>query len=465
MAYCLKNLPIFILVAAAATLLFLKVPFAVENPFFEGDSGVRLENAEKFIVAMGNRVWLPFLQAHIWFLYNLKTPYYFFNLIPCLYFFLALLFIGKYMYRINGRKAPEVLFLLLMMFSLAYQRAVSYVSVNLYQEIPAMALFFILLYLGAPELKKSGLLLAVAAIALVTRDDFWVYLFVISLLNYKKIISDKGYRSAFIFLWSIVILWFCAVPFGYIYKLGRWPQFPFEWPLMLTSHNPFMVNLADIGLSIMKNRVHYLILALILLWIIRYIYFKSSRIKPVSDGMSAFGMFSAVSLTIIYLHFILFGAWYPSKNLRTVMPLLSHLCVWVMLFYKDSSYYPRVLKISARLVLAGGVLLIAQLNTVNITAKTYSDAESAYLNIKDAESRYPKDRPLVCIAGPDTWVSRSLFIAPTLYMNRQFTTDNKKWFNKYCDIIITPTEIENGVFFKHAGFTLRKKQYLVYFRK
>lgn len=184
-----RNTPAMLYLAAIALLLsLLRTPFIISNPFFTGDSGYRMMYASDLIVCMQNRCWLPFLQAHILLFYKLKLPYCVFKFIPCFYFFLALLFLGKLAYEIGGKNRSAFYFSLLLMFCFAYQQNITFLSVNLYQEMLEIALFYILLYSGALDLRKSKLLLAVAGIALLTRDTFLVYLFAITLLNYKKII-------------------------------------------------------------------------------------------------------------------------------------------------------------------------------------------------------------------------------------------------------------------------------------
>ncbi len=82
----------------ALALFAIKAGVAVNDPFFGGDAGHRMRNADFPIVRLGNRVWLPVLQGHIWVFYLLKLPYYAFKLIPCFYSFLAFLLLGLISY-------------------------------------------------------------------------------------------------------------------------------------------------------------------------------------------------------------------------------------------------------------------------------------------------------------------------------------------------------------------------------
>ena len=177
-------IPIFIL---ALVLFAIRLVTALHDPFFEGDPGQRMYLAHLPIASIGNRIWLPFLQIHIWAFYLLHLPYYTFKIIPCFYFFIAVLFLGLLIYRETRKTSADLMFTLLLMFCFAYQWAIQFVSTRLYQEALALAALYLLLWGGAIELKDNKWLLPVGAAALLTRECFWIYLFALCLLNGRKI--------------------------------------------------------------------------------------------------------------------------------------------------------------------------------------------------------------------------------------------------------------------------------------
>ena len=87
----------------ALVLLVWKIVLALANPGFSGDEAIRLYYASRPVFRLGNRVWLPFLQLHVWVLYVLRTPSLYYHLIPCAYFFAAVVSYGLLALRLLGR--------------------------------------------------------------------------------------------------------------------------------------------------------------------------------------------------------------------------------------------------------------------------------------------------------------------------------------------------------------------------
>jgi len=180
-------------IAAFSLAIFAwKAIIALGDPSFTGDASVRMLSAGRLVARMGNRVWLPFLQWNIWALARFDVPYSFFNLIPCLYLFLALLGLGLMGLRILGRNWQGLFISLTVMFFFAQQQVIARSSTTLYQEITGIALFYLLLYGGALQLAKRWWLPVVGAAALLTRDSVWIYLFALTLLNIRTILRDTA---------------------------------------------------------------------------------------------------------------------------------------------------------------------------------------------------------------------------------------------------------------------------------
>lgn len=454
----------------ALALTLPRILFILSNPSFTGDSGFRLMNASKLIFCLGNRYWLPFLQLHIWIFYNLKLPYYAFKFIPCFYFFIALLFLAKLTYKIIGRNSPVFLFSALLMLGFSCQGLIMFLSVNLYQEMLEVAFLYILLYSGALDLKKSKSLFVAAAVALLIRDTFWVYLFVLTLLNYKKIISDKTYFYSFVFFWLIPISWLGMVPFRYSLKFSRLPQSLLEWPLMINKSSPAISNLfvsiESLCVALSASKAIFLAASLVVVWVFKVLYFKKNR-KPETkdrDFGAKFKVFSLASLVIIYFLFLLFNPWESTfGNMRMAAPLLAHAFIWVALFYKESFVYPAHLRLLVNIILIFGIFLTTSFYPDNRLFGDNSYRIKAYSRIEQLNDRYGK-KAKVCIVENDYWLAVENFAVPTLYMERRFLKKKENDKIHACDIVIASSDfkLDDKRFSRHSELRVKNKYYTVY---
>jgi hypothetical protein len=230
-----KNFPTICLVLTAVLLFILNLSSILNNPFFPGDSGNRLDHAGSIIMTVGKHVWLPFLQMHIWALYKCGAPYWVFKLIPVIYSLIATLFLGLLAYRILYKKYWALLFSMILMVCFSFQHVIKFLSLNLYQEILETALLYVLLYLGALNLEKKWSLLIIATLALFTRETCFFYLLVITVINHKKIISDGKYLCSFLWLWSIPVFWLYFSLLK-VRPFSSWPWFINKIPLSTKVH-------------------------------------------------------------------------------------------------------------------------------------------------------------------------------------------------------------------------------------
>lgn len=327
--------------------------------------------------------------------------------------------------------------------------------------------------MGALDFKKQRFLLAIATIALLTRESFWIYLLALSLLNYKKIFSEKSYLFAFIWLWAIPLLWIASVPFAYLIIFERWPQWPIEWPLMINRQSPFtisalFISLKSLGQAIAVNKIPFLITGLAVAWLSKVLYFRSNKREITQhDPIDAkFKVFSLTSLAIIYFLVVFFNPWeHTYGNMRMGIPLIYHLFVWVLLFYKETFDYPKVLKIIIRSVLILSLLSVVNANTGKWFTRGNPDAIKIYSEIEELmNNTYRNRRPSVCIVGDDYWESLMRFIAPTLYMKRKFVMVNESYDTGDYDIIITPSTFEDNRFLKYKEFRLGDNSYTIYIK-
>lgn len=412
---------------------------------------------------MDNRVWLPFLQFHIFLFYKLGLPYYTFKLIPCFYFFLALLFLAKLTYKILGQYYPRILFPLLILFVFSHQRILFNLSVSLYQEMLEIFFFYLLLYMGALELKKSGLLLLMASMAVFIRETFWVYLLVLTICNRTKIFTDKTYKLSFIWLWSLVAGWLFTIPFLSIIKFHRLPK----WPIMINNQlghaASIFTSLSSLHNSFYANRIQFLILGLIIIYIL-----KAGKITKVQNDEfgSRFKIFSLLSLGIIYGYIILFDPWeYTPGNSRMGVVLLSHIFIWASLFFKESFCYPKFLRLIYRCVLFLSLLTIIPWGLNNLMVKDYSaDMKTCSEIISLGKDVSGEHKPNVCILNVPFWEAIDSLAAPTLYMNITWLFNEKGAPLDNYDIVITPLnyKFENSRFLCSKVYELNGKGYTFY---
>ena len=462
------------LVIVISILFLLRLPFVLKDPYFSGDSGCRLHYANRIIfLPVGNRVWLPFLQLHIHIFYKLGLPYWAFKLIPSCYFFLALLFLVKLNRRIFGQNYSGFFFTLLMLFVFAYQPILFSLSVRLYQEMLEIAFFYMLLYMGALELRKSKSLLLVASIALFVRETFWASLFVLTISNYKKILSDKTYQFSFMWLWCLVLGWFCAIPRLSFIKFARSPR----WPLMIDTESNgianFLVSLKSLGCALWLERIPLAILGLGIIWVLRKLYFRPNVITSPREEefnfTTQFKIFSLSSIGLVYLYILLFNPWeYTPCNYRMAVFLLSHLFIWIVLFYRETFDCPRFLKILSRIILVLSLFIVGGRNVSSWVVRDYSEDIKIYSEIETLGKNISTTRlPNVCILGIPFWDAIGTLVAPTLHMNRKIIDGEEDQSLEGCDIVITPSHFnfEDEKFMYYKEIKIKDQEYSFYTHK
>jgi hypothetical protein len=442
------------IIALALALFAIRLITAVRDPFFEGDGGQRLHLAHLPVAGVGNRIWLPFLQAHIWALYRLHLPYYTFKIIPCFYFFIAVVFLGLLTYRQTGRQTggtrADLMFTLLVVICFAYQLEVQWISTRLYQESLALAGFYVLLWGGAIELRDNKWLVPIAAAALLTRECFWIYMLAICWLNRREILATKRYRIVFAALWSIPVLWLLATLWAHRHMEGRLPTSAAEWPLginkaggMAVSH--FAGSVASLGASLIASRAIALMVALIVVGIIG----RRQRAAGTADAHDAtkahdaagasnapdtpemhdaddttrdlfdarFRPFSLLSLAIIYALIVLFNPWEATfANQRIDIPLLGHAFVWAGLLYKDTYDYAPRARLWSRIALIAGLVLSLNLNLRTWVYHDDSNASRTVAEIAQLVASTGGSRAAnVCVIKENYWEAIERFAGPTLY--------------------------------------------------
>jgi hypothetical protein len=183
------------------------------------------------VIKIGNRVWLPFLQAHIWLYRLLALPFAGLKLISAFYLTLGTMCLGLYWRRVLDGSVWSTA---LAIFG-AVGFAAHWLNVetrDLMQEPVGVALFFALLLIAASGQPLSAAGFAAAAAALISRDSYWIYLFVVTLVGLGRLPWSSRRLRGYAFLWAVLILGLAVcIPLIYLIGFGRLPRVPFEWPL------------------------------------------------------------------------------------------------------------------------------------------------------------------------------------------------------------------------------------------
>jgi hypothetical protein len=463
------------IVAFAAILFIWKAMIALGNPMFNGDSAIRMLNAARPIARMGNRVWLPYLQMLIWGLAKLQVPYPLFNLIPCLHLFIATLALGLLGLRLIGRNWHGLLTSLVLMFCFTQQRVIARSSVALYQEIAGIALFFILLYGGALELARRRWLLIVGAAALLARDSMWIYLFALTLLHLKTILSNSKYRCSFAFLWAIPPLWLIAVLCGWIVFEGRMPTLPTEWPLMINKDgNQAVSSLADsfrhLWQSAFLSRSICLILGGLFAGIVHF--FESRHAKKqnaaASDLAHYLKTFSLLSLAMCFGLIFLFDPWqFTAGSDRMYAPIVEQCFVWFILIAAATRTYRLPAKVLAMTALLLGMLASLDTKSQNWIPVWNSAKVSAYEEIAErVQNTTPGRKPMACMVG-NQFGEMSDYCAAIYRASHKILPVGTARIPDVCDALYTSDKTappDSGALVLAGEYIINGKRFLLYLR-
>jgi len=417
-------------------------------------------------IRLDNRVWLPVLQTQIWMLYQLGLPVYAFKLIPCFYYFVSVVLIGMLAFNLAGGSRTALAFALLFALIFARQTLILSLATTLMQEIIGLALFFLLLHAGALELKKKWWLVAIAGLALLTRETFWIYLFVVSLLNWKRILSDRGYIISFLILWAVPALWLLMIPVAYWFTDGRFPEFPVEWPLGINKDanqavSGLHASTASLWAALVKTGVVYLVAGLVLLWgVLKVPRLSSSKRPAPADRFSArFIPFSLLSVGIIYALIILFDPWQATTGARRMSsPLLIHASVWAMVIYSEAAARHRAVKLLAGLVILSSLIPSMKFDSMFLPVGDFSEVRRVYAEMEDDLNLVAQgESAQICIIDDDYFSALGRLLPATLYRNRTMVLQTRKSSLAQCDVVFAP---RHSKYLPIVGFS-EYKQYLI----
>ena len=436
------------LIGMALVLTGLIVPASVFEPFAAGDTSHRLHMAQYPVVRMDNRIWLPILQMHIWVLYLLKAPLFAFKLIPNFYYFAAVVLAGMLAFTHAGKDRAALVFAILFAFCFARQQVVLSLGTKLMQETIGLPMFLMLILGGALELRKNAWLVILAACALMTRDDFWIYLAVVSILNWRKILSDRSYVLSFLALWAVPVAWLLMIPLVYWLLDGRLPEFPTEWPLGINkSGNESVSSLStawsSLWLSLRRTGLVYLPPALLAVWLAIEIWISPTRRQPVRRETLnlRFMPFSLVSLGIIYGLTIVFDPYQATYgDWRMSLPLAMHGAVWVVILSAQVSPERRY----ARFVVMAVLLLLLTPSTKTgemlLPWRNYAPVQQVQREIEtELQQALDPDNALVCIVDERYFIALHRLLPATFYFKRTMVLQERHSRLATCSALLVRT--------------------------
>lgn len=418
----------------------------VGDPLFFGDSGYRVFFAHRPVVKLGNRIWLPFLQLHVWLYHLLGLPASGVKLISAFYSWTALISLGFYWRRILGGSRYSTILAIFAAVCFAAQH-LNVVTRPLMQEPIGSALFFGFLLFASRGAAFSAPALLCAAAALMTRDVYWIYLFAATLAGLPSLLADRRRLLAGVALWAVPILWLAVgVPAIYLVAFGRLPSIPIEWPLMYNPAEPAanpMSPARSLWIGLVDGRVLPLacgvagaVAALALSAKVRFVQvfgfaeFSRTMVRAVP-----------IALAVIYGLVLLVDPWQVTPgNVRAGWPLLEiSFAVAPLLISASASAPPVVRTIVAAAILAG---LAGGVDPQAIHGQTEENAriqaEQDRLT-RTLSSAYPRGKPRVCIVAQLSWSVFKELGAPLFHERKTFVS----WKNTLpsdCDVVI----VEDG---------------------
>ncbi len=454
------------LILTAFLFFILKLPIILNDPFFVGDSGVRLDHADRIVYIWQSHVWQPFLQSHIWVLNKCMAPFWAFKLVPVIYSTIAAFFLGLIVYRIFKHTWRGLLLAIILMACFSFQPLIKFLSLNLYQEILDTALLYALLYGGALKLEKRWPLLILASCALLNRETAFFYLLAITLINFKKIISDREYVLAFCWLWLFPVCWFSYLIFKLKLNLS-WPWFVTK---VLPSVKVHLSSWSSLCSAFHTSGTQYFALVLVALMIVTALILKKTKGVVFKKGSfeSDFMVFSLLSLAIIYSAYLLLDPWQCTfGNERMLMPLLPHLFIWAGIIFSKIDECPAPIHFFLRIILILALLSLIRGQAWSNKNQWDNKEMRFYYSMQQIRKKFPPDqKPLVCILGKDYYDITKPFIASTLYMRREFILPGEGYFFDPCNMMIAPVNFTLGEprMVKYDTFKLSSSTYTVYLR-
>lgn len=420
------------------------------NPFFPGDSGIRLDQADRLIPYSGPRVWLPFLQSHIFLLYHLHVPLSLYFLIPAIYFVIFLFLINFIGIKFLGKTIVSVLFLTTFLFALTNNWLIIWLATQLMQEAPTFAFLPLLLY--AYISRNIPLLFFLTSVSLLTREYFWVIFVVLGILPY---LSGKVRPLPRIY-WL-----FCGIPILWLIATNQ--------PLWLANALPH----PEITIPILFNRLqalgnvldtsHLIPVYFVLVFGMAMTFLSKNAKSSLSD---TFITLSFLSLGGISLYIILADPWQITPgNPRSIFPFFLFLPYLLIALLNKLSILLRLPRTIFSILLLLSVVPIFDFpprNPLSIQKEPYYEIVSTTVS-SYASSYRDTEKFSVGIVGIDQWNTYTQYlVGPLLYYDRHYLQEFDNPGNY--PLIFAPRGFQHRLFSQIAGLTVGGKEIEIFVR-
>jgi len=409
---------------------------SLQDPLFSGDPSYRVFFADRPIVKLGNRIWLPFLQLHIWLYHLLQLPVAGLKLISVAYLLLALSALGLYWRRLLGPGPLSLTLATLAVVSFAAQPLNAPLS-DLMQEPAGYGLLFLLAWLFARQPILSPLTLAIAAAALLARDTYWIYLFALSLLHLRQLRS-------YAILWAVPTVWLTAVvPAIYWVAYHRPPHFPAEWPLMtnLSSRNPSLLDtVTSLSTALLSSRVAFLAAGVALAALLLRRHLRHPFANPSAPTLTR-----AIPLALLLVYGILLAVdpWQETPgNIRMAAPLLELSFLLAPLLLQAAASAPRFVRQSATAAIVAGLIFSAWPSSAPPLPQGRKTIHASHASLKAILDAAGQANPAsACLMAPDRWQVFRELGAPTFYHRKTYLPPAEP-FPTHCQVIVLDQSLE-----------------------
>ncbi|MEI8345987.1 MAG: hypothetical protein WCG27_00860 [Pseudomonadota bacterium] len=392
----------------------------IVNPYFPGDSGTRLKNASMIVWNEGGgRYWLPLLQLMVHILYFFKIEFSLYKLIPLFFTILFLFCFNQIGLKfLKALKLKSIYLLIISLFFVTHPLII-YLTNNLYQEMPVIALFYFLLYQIYYQ-KNRVLLYVTWFFALLTREYFWIYFLVWGLSNWKKIVLNS---SSLVGYMSLLL-----IPLGWIIYTNQ---------SMLTGFNSSSV---AITVSIIFERLTRLIvitrslglvpsvMALIIISIsmLRDLKSKKYQLDLFEKQYLAVGL---LSLLLIYLYIIFKDPWAVTPyNSRMLFPLIVLVPTFYLIYFKYVSSQTTILKYILQILLMLSLIINIRLPLMGpFKLKRdpfYGEISNTLSSVK---GQYKNTKLQIGVTGIDYWDEYiNILAGPLMYEKTEYLKNIEK---------------------------------------
>ena len=463
-----------VLLAAGVVTLILGW-LAVHDPVYGSDAGYRVFFGERPVVRLGNRMWLPFVQIHIWLYHLLGLPVAGLKLVTVAYFGLGLGCLGLYWRQVLGNNAKATLWGVAAVLCFAGQALPQSIS-ELMQEQAGFGLFFLFVWLASRERPMAWAAVAVGCAAMMTRDAYWFYLAAFTLVDLWSWPWGKRRLAFYGALWATPVVWMLIlVPAIYFVAYGRAPEFPLEWPLMYnpTGHVPTKAEtLASIWSALTESRVVYVAAGVcVAALLVGLAAWRAGRGAAREGSEFARLAMRAVPLAVLVVYGLIMAIdpWQETPgNQRQAWPLLELAYVVAPLLLRAAMGAPGMVRVGVAVAILAGMA-----SGIELRGKNRREISHAGMRAELAKARAvveapqgPRRRRSVCAVARSRWDTMQ-DMSGLMFHHRHTHLQPEEALPGHCEVLLVEDGAERAAgegWERRARVNLGRRQWTVYAR-